>query len=684
MTKRDDQQSDAWTVLAHISDFLTIFSALIGLCYPLVAFYRANWAPTLDDILVAILISSSIVCGVLLLRMLVRRQQPPVPEPLSPEAAERARTQMLAKVRATWMQLLDDSLQDVVRIELGLTSAAALVDDPRKRLRQPNRPERMLLPGTPIHAVFDDLAGELLILGAPGAGKTTMLLELTRTLLDRAQHDPAHAIPVVFNLSTWATQHPPIAAWLVDELSKRYDVPRKIGQSWVDAGAILPLLDGLDEVALDQRHDCVEAINAYHSEHGPLRLVVCSRIEEYESLMVHLHLQGAIIIQPLAIDQIDAALEQVGDRLEGVRTAIRDDTVLQDLATTPLLLSIMILAYRDHDSRSLAGFDTLDARRDHLFTAYVERMFEHRGEDPRYPRAWTLHWLAWLARGMVRHSQTIFYIEHLQFDWLPRRQQQKVVDPLLYHQLFNDPITRMTTSWAVRERQADRMLSGILLPITVVEQLRWSWDDALSAVQRDRRTIFLYALGGALFYALVGILSGGLFGALVGALGGGLFGALVEVLGLMIGYGLSVTEIPLKTTPNQGIYRSRRNGLIGGLGAALISWLIVGVGVGLLFGLLGGLDFGLKGGLGFGSLSGVYSAMDGWLLFGGHAYLQHLQLRTLLSNDDLGPSDYAAFLDSCADRILLRKVGGGYIFIHRMLMDYFAALEHDDAAEAEA
>src|SRR5262249_8882800 len=161
-----------------------------------------------------------------------------------------------------------------------------------------------LLPvGTPIHAVFDDLAGELLILGAPGAGKTTMLLELARDLLERAQHDAAHPIPVVFNLSTWAAQHPPINTWLVDELSKRYDVPRKIGQAWVDGGTILPLLDGLDEVALDQRAACVEAINAYHGAHGPLRLVVCSRSAEYELLAVRLQFQGAVVIQPLAMDQ---------------------------------------------------------------------------------------------------------------------------------------------------------------------------------------------------------------------------------------------------------------------------------------------------------------------------------------------------------------------------------------------
>ena len=33
------------------------------------------------------------------------------------------------------------------------------------------------------------------------------------------------------------------------------------------------------------------------------------------------------------------------------------------------------------------------------------------------------------------------------------------------------------------------------------------------------------------------------------------------------------------------------------------------------------------------------------------------------------------FLDYCAKLILLKKVGGGYIFIHRMLLEYFANLD---------
>jgi hypothetical protein len=38
------------------------------------------------------------------------------------------------------------------------------------------------------------------------------------------------------------------------------------------------------------------------------------------------------------------------------------------------------------------------------------------------------------------------------------------------------------------------------------------------------------------------------------------------------------------------------------------------------------------------------------------------------------PFNFIKFLDQCAKLILLKKVGGGYIFIHRMLLEYFADL----------
>ena len=39
------------------------------------------------------------------------------------------------------------------------------------------------------------------------------------------------------------------------------------------------------------------------------------------------------------------------------------------------------------------------------------------------------------------------------------------------------------------------------------------------------------------------------------------------------------------------------------------------------------------------------------------------------------PWNYARFLDYATERLFLQKVGGGYIFIHRMLLEHFAQMD---------
>jgi hypothetical protein len=54
--------------------------------------------------------------------------------------------------------------------------------------------------------------------------------------------------------------------------------------------------------------------------------------------------------------------------------------------------------------------------------------------------------------------------------------------------------------------------------------------------------------------------------------------------------------------------------------------------------------------------------------------IKHYALRLILWLNGYTPFKFIQFLDQCAKLILLKKVGGGYIFIHRMLLDYFADL----------
>ncbi|MGH8899519.1 MAG: NACHT domain-containing protein [Egibacteraceae bacterium] len=211
----------------------------------------------------------------------------------------RDREVMLKRVRNRWIAgVLEQSLAHEARIRLGLTRRPEVIWQPGMLRRRPSGQAELLPAGTPISAVFDQLGGGLLIPGAPGSGKTTALLELARDLLKDASTDQAKPIPVVFNLSSWAARQPPLAEWLADELHRSYDVAPSIAQRWVDGSEILPLLDGLDEVAKAHRAGCVEAINAYQAEHGLVRVVVCSRTEEYTAAARLLRVEEAIELAP--------------------------------------------------------------------------------------------------------------------------------------------------------------------------------------------------------------------------------------------------------------------------------------------------------------------------------------------------------------------------------------------------
>ena len=70
-------------------------------------------------------------------------------------------------------------------------------------------------------------------------------------------------------------------------------------------------------------------------------LVVCCRLQEYLALPKYLKLRGAICLQPLTRSQIENYLLEAGQSLASLHTALQEDPVLQELAETPLMLSVM-------------------------------------------------------------------------------------------------------------------------------------------------------------------------------------------------------------------------------------------------------------------------------------------------------------------------------------------------------
>ena len=132
------------------------------------------------------------------------------------------------------------------------------------------------------------------------------------------------------------------------------------------------------------------------------------------------------------------------------------------------------------------------------------------------------------------------------------------------------------------------------------------------------------------------------------------------------------TDLPDTATPGQGLSFSLRNAALSGVVAVLGMFLFTaGQNVGGLV-LYDYSPYRTLLEVTFQSLCfGVLAAS--WN--GGFDVLKHLTLRFLLRRQNLIPRDLVAFLEHATRLVFLRKIGPGYIFIHRLLLEHFAGIQ---------
>ncbi len=366
-----------------------------------------------------------VVAGVLLLLTVVSwigSRERKASSFLSPD--QQSRVIILKSLRKAYTDELGASLQGMARIALGLHERFDLTHPARLSPWLPSQLERILPDGTTIVDAYDQAGNGLLILGEPGVGKSTLLYDLAQALLSQAEQDEQHLLPVILNLSAWATRRLPLEKWLVEELQRRYLIPRQQSQRWVQQTKLLLLLDGLDEVAASARGACIKAINTYQSEHL-VPLVVCSRREEYQAMSEQFTLQSAVIVQPLSSEQVKDYLAKAGEALAAVQTAMNTNPVLQELLTTPLMLSVVTLTYKDKAVKDLPQFGSPEEQQRQVFERYITQALEKKRERPWYYASQpTRKWLSLLAQQMQQRGLTEFYLEYLDLSWLSTRRAQ--------------------------------------------------------------------------------------------------------------------------------------------------------------------------------------------------------------------------------------------------------------------
>jgi hypothetical protein len=282
---------------------------------------------------------------------------------------------LAAKVKRYWIDgVLTKKLEQSVHMAHGLDLMSEAVNNPfgpgnSGFLESGAGTED--LGSRPVGDVLSDY-GSLLVLGDPGTGKTVALLEAAQDLLRKQEADPLLPVPVVFNLSSWAARRGSLAEWMAAELTAKYQVPKAKASAWLGAGALFPLLDGLDEVAAAARAECVDTINAW-LETAFCGVVVCCRFKEYNELPARLNLNAAVRIQAFTREQVVTFVQEAGPRLAALRTLLERDSGLLLDARTPLMLTLMVCAFRDAQEAEFVAEQNLAARRRQVMDAYVNR-----------------------------------------------------------------------------------------------------------------------------------------------------------------------------------------------------------------------------------------------------------------------------------------------------------------------
>jgi hypothetical protein len=495
-----------------------------------------------------------------------------------------------------------------------------------------------------LHAVYGGLgSGRLVIIGAPGAGKSGAAVLLVLAALKHrgqvsAEDRQRIPIPVMFTMHGWDPRQQRVHDWLVVRLQQTYPLfAGKFGgrkaAAVLAAGKISVILDGLDEIPRDMRLVALRALN----QQADFRLVVLTRSAEMTDAAVYGSLDDAAALELEAIDASTAAsyLDRVQlhpapqpwrelcGRLRGA-----PDSPLARALGNPLTLTLVRDTYRSGDDiqQFLDFCGTADRNVtseqivDHLLDKVLLSAYSRRpGESPlQYDLPMATRTLGCLAARMNQDGTRDLLWWRIR-SWAPSAPRVAVSGLLVGLVTGIGAGLGVTPLAGVAGGAAAAITYGLLFAFRDASPSEMG-PRPLRQVFNAPSILYGIAAAGVPSGLTVGLPVGVAAGVPVGAAAGLAFGLAVGVALGTFGF-LSERNIDsLATVASLTPVVSWRNGRAVGVAAGLIVGLTAGLSLGLAGGLDGGpavgIAIGLAVGLGVWRCAGLIVGLPAGLVIG--------------------------------------------------------------------
>jgi hypothetical protein len=329
------------------------------------------------------------------------------PPPVDEDRLQAARRALIEQVGERLAQL--PRPEDLVDLTLVVRGDLSELTDPFRASVDMGREPATLLPSSQILSLFQQTNQELLMIGGPGSGKTTLALRLVAELRGQAVQDPHAPVPVLLRIATWSSPGRPLRDWLAEELTERYGMPLTIAILLVDQGALTCVLDGLDELSPKQQPRFIDTTRAFieqsRHEHGSARMVVTTRPEGGLDLAIRLRLRGAVELQPVSQAEASAYLQQHAPSAEArdqVQQFIQSNPEF-DLGSSPLWLQMML--------RTFEVRGTLPSSPSGLIDQFAHDQLGRLGQRGHFDPQEAETWLVALAKHLSSKKRSTFSSE---------------------------------------------------------------------------------------------------------------------------------------------------------------------------------------------------------------------------------------------------------------------------------